>query len=100
MPDRELSPKDTERAASLEVEIRDMIIHALKEGDPDDKIAGDLVAKHSDWIKIFWPEGSFSAEKYRALADKYLSDERFKNYYDKWIDGATKYLAESIKKYY
>ncbi len=52
-----------------------------------------LVARHYDWISLFWlPD----REAYRALADMYVADHRFRANYDKYGDGTAELLHDAI----
>lgn len=52
-----------------------------------------LVARHYDWISLFWTPDRVT---YRALADMYFADHRFRANYDKYGDGTAELLRDSI----
>ena len=37
---------------------------------------------HRQWLCLFWPEGIYSKTAHKALGNSYVSDSRFKAYYD------------------
>lgn len=53
-----------------------------------------LVTRHYDWISLFWTP---NRETYRALADMYVDDHRFRATYDKFGDGTAELLRDGIR---
>lgn len=77
------------------------IIETLKEafatGDPGSELAQKAAALHKRWLSFTWP--SYSKEAHAALAQMYVDDERFTEYYDKEQPGLAKFLRDSILIY-
>lgn len=94
---RNLSKGDFERFRQLEVEILELLEKAVQTGDPSSPPARELAAKHKEWLTLSWPE--YSEEAHRGLAEMYVSDERFKAYYDRKGPGATEFLRDAILRY-
>ncbi len=83
--------------ASLEEAIKEQLKVAMAAGDVRGPEAAALVRMHARWVSAHWPEGSFTPEAYRGLADGYLADQRFVSYYDgACSDGATQFLRDAI----
>lgn len=83
--------------AQLEEGIKEQLQRALTTGDVAGAEAAALVRMHSRWVSAHWPEGSFTPEAYRGLADGYLADQRFVAYYDDACGpGATQFLHDAI----
>lgn len=83
--------------SKLEAAIKEQLRLALATGDASGAEADALVRMHARWVSAHWPEGSFSLEAYRGLADGYLADQRFIAYYDQSCgDGATQFLHDAI----
>ena len=83
--------------AQLEEAIKEQLQRALATGDVASAEAVALVRMHSRWVSTHWPEGSFTPEAYRGLADGYLADQRFVAYYDDACGpGATQFLHDAI----
>lgn len=84
-------------------ELGELINQTLKEafvsGDPAGKIAQKVCDLHRQWLCMFWQDGTYSKEAHKALADGYVSDERFTAYYDKIAIGCTKFLRDAIYIY-
>ena len=51
---------------------------------------------HGHWLRVCWPEGAYTPEAHKSLADGYVSDERFRAYYDKVVPGAAQFLRDAI----
>lgn len=84
------------RADELELAIKEQLRRALETGDPHGDEAKRLVEMHAAWLKMYWPEGLYSPEAHRSLADGYLADERFGHYYDAVAPGATQFLRDAV----
>jgi len=87
------------RAQTLEVEIKDELRVAVENGNPASATARHLCDLHREWIGMFWPEGTYSIEAHRALGEGYVSDERFKSYYDKVVEGGAEFLRDALNVY-
>ena len=60
--------------------------------------AAKLVQMHARWIRMQWGEGAYSTDAHVALAQSYLEDERFVDYYDSRAgEGATAVLVAAIE---
>lgn len=64
--------------------------------NPSGPEAQKLVAMHAAWVSSYWPEGLYSGEAHRGLADGYLADKRFQDYYEPVAEGATQFLRDAI----
>ena len=84
------------QAEELAVAINEQLRRALEAGDPAGPEARRLVAMHSRWLCMYWPEGTYTPEAHKGLADGYLADERFRAYYEKVVPGATQFLRDAI----
>ncbi len=62
--------------------------------EPGSEAVQSLVARHYDWISLFWTP---DREAYRGLADMYVDDHRFRANYDKFGDGTAELLRDAIK---
>lgn len=84
------------RADELELAIKEQLRRALETGDEHDPEAEQLVRMHATWLQMYWPEGLYSPEAHRSLADGYLADERFQRYYDAVAPGAARFLRDAV----
>ena len=46
-----------------------------------------------------WGKKAYSKEKHRGIAEMYVSDERFKAYYNKIENGCADFLRDAINIY-
>lgn len=53
-----------------------------------------LVMRHRDWLLYTWT--TYTPEAHCGLADMYLADERFTDYYNASIPGGTQFLHDAI----
>lgn len=84
------------RADELELAIKEQLRRALETGDEHGPEAEQLVRMHAAWLQMYWPEGLYSPEAHRSLADGYLADERFQRYYDAVAPGAARFLRDAV----
>jgi hypothetical protein len=61
--------------------------------EPSSDAVQELVTRHYEWISLFWTP---DRETYRALADMYVADHRFRSNYDKFGDGTAELLRDAI----
>lgn len=86
-------------AEELRIQINSVLKEAFDEGDPAGELAQRACGMHKEWICMFWPEGMYSKEAHKGLADMYVADERFRAYYDKIEEGCAEFLREAIYIY-
>jgi hypothetical protein len=67
---------------------------AAEYADPGSAPVQSLVARHYEWISLFWTP---DREAYVALGDMYFDDHRFRSNYDKFGDGTAELLRDAIK---
>lgn len=75
------------------------IIERLEKGvrtqlDPDSIEAKEIVILHKKWLSMTWKQ--YSAEAHKGLASAYVTDERFRQYYDKEVSGCAELLEKAI----
>lgn len=78
-------------------EIIEQLIAAKKIGDPSSKEAQALAELHKKWLSIYWDK--YSKEAHAGVAQMYVCDERFKEYYDKHGEGLAEFLRDAIVEY-
>ncbi|MCJ7826957.1 MAG: TipAS antibiotic-recognition domain-containing protein [Demequinaceae bacterium] len=67
---------------------------AIEYEEPSSDAVQALVAHHYEWISLFWTP---DRTEYKALADMYMDDHRFRANYDKFGDGTAELLHDAIK---
>lgn len=94
---RMLNMSETEyrRFRALEDEIRTILEEAVRAGaDPAGETGARVCALHREWLGFTWP--AYSAEAHRGLAETYVADERFRDYYDRDVAGCAAWLRDAI----
>lgn len=91
-----MSEEDYERFQNLGEEIRKRLEAAVQNGiSPESEEAGLIVALHKEWLGMTWKE--YTEEAHKAVANMYISDERFKLYYDWKVSGCARFLEKAIR---
>ena len=92
-----LSRDEWEAKDLLEASIKVQLRIALADGDVKGEAAAELARMHARWIAMHWG-GSYSRESHLGLAQGYLADQRFRDYYDGACgEGATEFLVAALK---
>jgi DNA-binding transcriptional MerR regulator len=94
---KDMSQSDYEEVTRLEKEVIDILVKAYKGGDPTSKAAQKAVDLHRQWLTFYWNE--YSKEAHMGLAQMYVDDKRFSDYYDKHQPGLAKFLRDAIREY-
>ncbi len=94
-----MSEKNWEKQERLSDEINEKLKRAMESGDPSSEISQEVCKLHREWLCMFWGKESYSKEAHKAMADMYVSDERFKKYYDRIGEGAAQFLKEALEIY-
>ena len=84
------------QAEELTVAINERLRRAMEAGDPAGPEARKLVEMHGRWLRMYWPEGTYTPEAHKGLADGYIADERLQAYYEKVAPGVTQFLHDAI----
>ena len=62
--------------------------------------AREAVRLHAAWLARYWPAGAVTAQAHVGMAEMYVQDERFTDYYEAVAPGAAGFLAEAVRAYY
>ena len=82
----------------LEQRIKDNLVLAMMTKDSESPESKLVAGMHAQWIKVHWGEKAYSPEAHVSLAEGYLADPRFVEYYDGSCGaGATEFLRDIIK---
>ncbi len=94
-----LTPAQLQNRQALEEEILARLALLVPQGKPESEQAMQLCHLHEQWLRMYWPEGSYSRTAHRELGETYVSDERFRSYYDRHVPGAATYLRDALRLY-
>ena len=62
---------------------------------PDSETGKEIAALHQRWLSAVSP--SYSPEQHRGIAELYILDERFTQYYDSKVPGCACFLRDSVR---
>lgn len=68
-------------------------------GAVDDELGRELCELHRSWLEHYWPDGLYTPEAHRGLAETYVADERFAAYYDAFAPGGAQLLHDAIVRW-
>lgn len=89
-----------DRVGRLEKDMSEALRIAMAKGDVGCEEAEKAFQLHREWLRSFWGEGAYTPDAHRGLAQMYVADERFRDYYEKLIGpGATEFLCKVIERY-
>lgn len=81
----------------VSLKINELLKVAFEQGDPSSKTARQVCALHKKWLCYFWD--SYSKEAHIGLAQMYVDDPRFTEYYDEIAVGCAVFLRDAIRIY-
>lgn len=82
---------------ALAAQIIETLKNAMKTNDPSSDLAQEAAELHKKWLCYYWEK--YSKEAHAGVAQMYVYDERFKEYYDKHQDGMAEFLRDAILIY-
>jgi DNA-binding transcriptional MerR regulator len=95
---KNMNKEDHENMKKVEDELIKTLQEAMKSGDPAGELAQKAADLHRQWLSFYW--GSYSKEAHAGLVRMYVTDERFKQYYDdKNQPGTAEFLREAVLLY-
>lgn len=95
-----MSQSQWEYQQTLSERVFTLLAEAIRLGDPACQAAQQACAAHREWIGCFWTEGAYTHLAHRNLAEMYVADERFTQFYDgKLGEGAARFFHDAILIY-
>lgn len=82
---------------SVSSSLNDTLKAAMATGDPGGELGQKAAQLHRQWLGFFWD--SYTREAHAGLAQMYVEDERFTEYYDMIQPGAAAFLRDAILVY-
>ncbi len=92
-----MSKEDYEELEKLTAKLNETLKEACKQGDPSSQLAQKACDLHKKWLGFFWSD--YSKEAHKQLAEMYVSDPRFTEYYDKLAVGCAEFLRDALAIY-
>lgn len=95
---KQMTEAQYEAVQQLEQQLFARLKEALVSGDAATDIAMEVAELHKRWLSFYWAK--YTKEAHVGLAQMYIYDERFTNYYDSRVgQGATQFLYDAIVAY-
>ncbi len=94
-----MSEAEWDSRKALENEIAELMRRAAPTGDPACEDAQKACALHAEWLQMSWRKGTYSKQAHLVLAACYLSDERFKAYYDEIAPNGAQFFVNALEIY-
>ena len=73
---------------------------AAAAGDPAGEDAREAVRLHAAWLAHYWPKGTVTPQAHTGMAEMYVQDERFADYYEQVAPGCAAFFLKAVKAYY
>lgn len=91
-----MTEEEFERFQNLGKEINAQLEEAVRTGEkPESERGKRIVLLHKEWLGKTWKQ--YTKEAHIAIGNMYISDERFKLYYDKEVAGCATFLEKAIR---
>lgn len=90
-----MSKEDYERIEELNKKLNHTLKLACEDRNPESEIAQDACQIHKEWLCFHWK--GYSKEAHMELAQMYVDDERFAEYYNKIYPGCAVFLRDAMK---
>lgn len=91
-----MTEEEFERFQNLGKEISTQLEEAVRTGEkPESEKGKRIVLLHKEWLGKTWKQ--YTKETHIAIGNMYISDERFKLYYDKEVAGCATFLEKAIR---
>ena len=94
---RNMTQEQYTEVQRLSEELMKTLGEAFKTEDPAGALAQKAAELHKQWLTYYWD--SYSKEAHAGIAEMYVSDERFKAYYDKEQPGLAEFLRDAVLVY-
>lgn len=92
-----MSAADYERVNSLEQQIKDQLKEAKQTNDPAGTSAQQVCDLHRQWLEAYWPR--YDKQAHLELGKAYVTDDRFRAYYDAIAPGCAQFLCDALHIY-
>lgn len=93
----EMTVEQSEEAETLRLEMEETLKAAFGQGDPAGELAQKACELHKKWLCFYYDK--YSRQYHMGLAEMYVNDRRFAEYYNKLAVGCAEFLRDSIMIY-
>jgi len=92
-----MSKEQYAQVERLSEELNNALKAAFEEGNPKGELAQKACELHKEWLCCFWD--NYSKEAHMGVAQIYVNDPRFTEYYDKIAPGCAAFLRDALTVY-
>ena len=90
-----MTEEEYKKFQNAEALIKEKLQEAVRShADPSGEIGEEITELHKNWISMTW--GQYRPEAHRGLAEMYVQDERFLEYYDEEVSGCAEFLKAVV----
>ena len=89
-----MTPEQYEKVQALSHQLNETLQRACAAGDPASELAQEACKLHKEWLGYFWKQ--YSPQAHLGLANMYVDDPRFKQYYDAIGAGCAEFLRDAL----
>lgn len=94
---KNMTEEEYAKVTKLADEIKETLHKAFLTGDPAGELAQKAADLHRQWLSFYWD--GYTKEAHAGIAQMYVNDERFKQYYDKEQPGTAEFFRDAIQIY-
>jgi DNA-binding transcriptional MerR regulator len=94
---KNMTKADYSAVTALEQQMMNQLKEAFKTQDPGHPSTQAAVDLHRQWLSFYWDD--YSKKAHAEVAQMYVADQRFKDYYDQQEPGLAAFLKEAILIY-
>jgi DNA-binding transcriptional MerR regulator len=91
---KNMTEEQYKEVTALEEAVIDKLSKAMKTGNPASELAQEAAKLHKQWLCYYWD--NYTKEAHAGIAQMYVADERFTQYYDKAQPGTAEFLRDAI----
>lgn len=94
---KNMKQEEYDKVTKIENNMFEVLHEAFKTGNAAGELAQKAADLHRQWISFYW--GSYNKEAHAGVAQMYVADKRFKDYYDNKQPGIAEFLRDAILIY-
>lgn len=92
-----MTQEQFESMQTLEKQLGEKLSEALETKDPASPLAQEACELHKQWLQCCWK--AYSKQAHLGLAQTYVADSRFSDYYEKFGEGCAQFLYDALSVY-
>ena len=95
-----MSRQEWEQTQRDEEAYKAALRRAAASGDPAGEDAREAVRLHAAWLAHYWAKGTVTPDAHTGMAEMYVQDQRFTDYYEQVAPGCAAFFLKAVKAYY